>query len=149
MIGGHICTKKVEELAIELGKNIGKMGFILLCGGLGGVMEHVSNGAKLAGGLTVGVIPGVDKRQANSHIDVPIATGLGYARNTIIATAGDVIIALPGETGTLSEIAFALNLQKPVIDLGDWGISGMIKAGSVSEAIEITVKLTKKNNPGV
>jgi uncharacterized protein (TIGR00725 family) len=149
VIGGHKCTKKVEELATELGKSIGKMGFILLCGGLGGVMESVSKGAKLSGGLTVGIIPGIDKQQANAYIDVPIATGMGYARNTIIATAGDVVIALPGETGTLSEIAFALNLKKPVIDLGYWGISGMIKAGSVRESMEIVVKLTKKNNPGV
>lgn len=149
VIGGHKCTKRVEELAIELGKNIGKMGFILLCGGLSGVMESVSRGAKLSGGLTVGLIPGIDKHQANAYIDVPIATGMGYARNTIVATAGDLIIALPGETGTLSEIAFALNLKKPVIDLGDWGISGMMKAGSVSEAMEIVVKLTKKDNPGV
>lgn len=149
VIGGHSCNKKVEELAIELGENIGKMGFILINGGLGGVMESVSKGAKQAGGLTVGIIPSTNKQQANPYIDVPIATGIGYARNTIVATAADVVIALPGETGTLSEIAFALNLKKPVIDLGNWGISGMIKAGSVSEAVEIIKKLTKKNNPGV
>lgn len=141
VIGGHKCSKEVEELAIDLGKNIGQMGFILLCGGLSGVMEAVSKGAKLAGGLTVGIIPGADKHQANAYIDVPIATGMGYARNTIVATAGDIIIALPGETGTLSEIAFAINMKKPVIDLGGWDVPGMFKAGSAKEAMEIVNKL--------
>lgn len=148
VIGGHSCSKKVEDLAFELGEKIGKMGFILISGGLSGVMEFVSKGAKQAGGLTVGIIPSTNKQQANPYVDVPIATGIGYARNTIVATAADVVIALPGETGTLSEIAFALNLGKPVIDLGNWGISGMIKAGSAGEAIEVIKKLTRKNNPG-
>ena len=143
VIGGHKCDSKVEQMAIELGKNIAKMGLILACGGLSGVMSAVSRGAKLAGGLTVGILPGQNKQDANPYIDIRLPTGIGYARNTIVVSAGEVVVAMPGETGTLSEIGFALNMGKPVIDLGNWDIKGMIKARSVKEAVGIIKRLLK------
>lgn len=141
VIGGHKCDKKVEQIAIELGKNIAKMGSILVCGGLSGVMEAVSKGAKQAGGLTVGILPGTNKKDANPYIDVSLATGIGYARNTIVVGVADVVIALPGESGTLSEIGFALNKGKPVIDMGGWEVPGMIKAESVKQAMEVIARI--------
>jgi uncharacterized protein (TIGR00725 family) len=143
VIGGHQCHKKVEDIALELGRKIGKMGFILVCGGLSGVMEAVSKGAKLAGGLTVGILPGNNKQDANPYIDIRLPTGIGYARNTIVVSVADVVVALPGETGTLSEIGFALNMAKPVIDLGGWNITGMIKAVSAQQAAKIIKSLTR------
>ncbi|MBU2540325.1 MAG: TIGR00725 family protein [Candidatus Omnitrophica bacterium] len=137
VIGGHKCSKEVEEIAINLGKNIGKSGYILVCGGLSGVMEAAAKGAKQTGATTVGILPGNDKCVANPYIDVAIATGLGMVRNTIVVSAADAVVALAGEKGTLSEIAFALTLEKPVIDLGNWGLPGMIKASSPEEAIQI------------
>lgn len=137
VIGGHSCSAKTAKLARELGKEIAKLGAILVCGGLSGVMEAAAQGAKENGGITVGLLPGADKGNANKFIDIPLATGLGYTRNTLVATASDIIIALPGEYGTLSEIGFALNAKKPVVGIGSWDIRGMLKASSAKQAISI------------
>jgi len=107
VVGVHACGAKVEQIAIKLGELLAKVGVILVTGGLKGVMEAVSRGAKNGGGLTVGILPSEDKNAANPYIDIPIPTGLGYTRNTIVAGCADAVIALPGEYGTLSEIAFA------------------------------------------
>lgn len=136
VIGGHKCGVKVEQIAHNLGKNIAKMGAILVCGGLGGVMQAVCKGAKEANGLTVGILPSEDKNSANPYVDIPLATGLGDTRNTLVTGCADVIIAFAGGYGTLSEIGFALNAQKPVIGIGTWDIPGVIKAKDVQEAIE-------------
>ena len=141
VIGGHSCSRKTAKLAQELGREIAKLGAILVCGGLGGIMQAVAKGAKQNGGATVGILPGDDKKEANPFIDVPIATGLGYTRNTLVTTAADIIIALEGRYGTLSEIGFALNAKKPVIGLGSWDIEGVIKALSVKKAIEIVKEI--------
>jgi uncharacterized protein (TIGR00725 family) len=136
VIGGHKCNTKVEEIATKLGNLLAKVGVILVCGGLGGVMMAVSKGMHLGGGITVGILPAEDKNSANPYVDIPIATGLGYTRNTIVVGSADVIIALPGEYGTLSEIAFALNMKKLVIGIGSWDIKGMRKAKTPEEAVE-------------
>ena len=136
VIGGHRCSLEVEQIAIKLGNLIAKMDAILICGGLGGVMEAVSKGAYECGGLSVGILPGEDKGAANPYIDIPISTGLGLTRNTIVAGCADIIIALPGEYGTLSEIAFALNMKKPVIGIGAWDIPGVRQVRTAQEAIE-------------
>lgn len=143
VIGGHSCDKKTAKLVQELGREIAKLGAILVCGGLGGIMEAVAKGAKENGGVTVGILPSEDKNDANPFIDIPIATGLGYTRNTIVTTASDIIIALPGKYGTLSEIGFALNAKKAVIGLGSWNIPGMIKARDVKDVIKILSSLIK------
>lgn len=140
VVGGHSCNEKTAQLAQKIGAEIAKLGAILICGGLGGIMEQVAKGAKENGGLTVGILPNEDKNDANPFIDVPIATGLGYARNTLVATASDIIIALTGKYGTLSEIAFALNEGKTVLGIGTWDIKGIIKVETPEEAIQYIKK---------
>jgi uncharacterized protein (TIGR00725 family) len=97
-------------------------------------MEAASEGSKEAGGITVGILPG-EKEAANPYVTVAIGTGMGHGRNAIIVRSADVVIALPGIYGTLSEIALALKMDKMVIDLGDWNIEGMLKAESPEEAM--------------
>jgi uncharacterized protein (TIGR00725 family) len=142
VVGGHACDAKVEQIAIKLGELLAKVGVILVTGGLKGVMEAVSRGAKNGGGLTVGILPSEDKNAANPYIDIPIPTGLGYTRNTIVAGCADAVIALPGEYGTLSEIAFALNMKKPVIGLGSWAIPGILEVKTAEEAVAKVLELT-------
>lgn len=142
VVGGHACGAKVEQIATKLGELLAKVGVILVTGGLKGVMEAVSRGAKNGGGLTVGILPSEDKNAANPYIDIPIPTGLGYTRNTIVAGCADAVIALPGEYGTLSEIAFALNMKKPVIGLGSWAIPGVLEVKTAEEAVAKVLELT-------
>jgi len=136
VVGAGDYEEKRCELARELGRKIAERGHVLITGGLGGVMEAASEGAKKAGGVTVGILPG-EKETANSYVNVAIGTGMGHGRNAIIVRSSDVVIALPGLYGTLSEIALALKMGKLVIDLGDWNVDGMQKAASPEEAMKI------------
>lgn len=136
VIGGRDCSEKVEEMAIKLGEFLAKVGVIIINGGLNGIMEAVSKGAEGSGGITIGILSSGDKNDANPYISIPLATGLGEARNAVIASSADILIALPGEYGTLSEIAFALRLGKPVVGIGSWDIKGMIQVNSAEEAVE-------------
>jgi hypothetical protein len=122
VIGGGTCTDTIYKLAEEVGRLIAERGAILICGGLAGVMEAACKGAKRAGGTTIGVLPGTDKRDANPYVDIPIVTAMSIARNNIIVRTADGLIAIDGEYGTLSEIAIALNLHKPVIALKSWSL---------------------------
>ena len=126
----------VEHKYPGIGREIAKIGAYLVCGGLGGVMEEAAKGAKDYGGKTIGILPGKDKKSANSYIDIPIVTGLSYARNVLVVSSSDVVIALEGKYGTLSEIGFALNIGKCVIGLNTWDIPGVIKVKTAKEAIE-------------
>jgi hypothetical protein len=137
VIGGGTAGEETLRLAEETGRLIAERGFLLICGGLGGVMEAAAKGAKEAGGTTVGILPGPDRKGANPYIDIPIATGFGEARNLIIIRSADILIAVGGEYGTLSEIAFALKMGKPVIGLHTWDIPDVIKAGTPAEAMGI------------
>ena len=137
IIGGGTAGEETLRLAEETGRLMAERGFLLICGGRGGVMEAAARGAKGAGGTTVGILPGPDRKGANPHIDIPIATGFGEGRNLIIVRTADILIAIGGEYGTLSEIAFALKMEKPVIGLNTWDIPGVIKAGTPAEAIGI------------
>ena len=137
VIGGGTAGEETLRLAEETGRLIAERGFLLVCGGMGGVMEAAARGAKEAGGMTIGILPSPDRRTANPYIDIPIATSFGEARNLIIVRTADILIAIGGEYGTLSEIAFALKMEKPVIGLHTWDIPGVIKAGSPAEAMEI------------
>lgn len=142
VIGGHTCTKEVEQLAIDLGKKLAEVVKYLCCGGLSGAMKAVCSGFKAAGGVTIGIIPSYNKEDANDFVDIVVPTGLGLARNVLVAKSGDVVVALPGEAGTLSEIAYCLQLGVPVISLNSWDIPGVIKADSVEKAIaEVKKKL--------
>ncbi len=144
VIGGSSIGSKVEELAENVGKMIAELGCVLVCGGLGGAMEATAKGARKAGGLTIGILPGRDKGDANSYIDVALPTSIGYARNAIVACSADIVIALPGSYGTNSEICYGLVYGRPVIDLGNWKINGMIDAKDLAEAEEKIKKIIKK-----
>ncbi|MFH1553107.1 MAG: TIGR00725 family protein [Candidatus Omnitrophota bacterium] len=137
VIGGHECDSRVEALAEEIGGIIARAGAVLVCGGLGGIMEAASRGAKSSDGYTVGIIPGEDKSSANKFIDIVITTGMGYSRNVIVAGTADLVVALPGEYGTLSEIGIALNAKKPVYGFGTWDLPGVEKLASPEELKKI------------
>lgn len=134
VIGGHSCNKEVEQIAHKIGKIVAKVGAILICGGLGGVMKAVCQGAKSENGLTIGIITNYDKKDANEFCDIVIPSGLGYARNVLVVQTADIIVALPGEYGTLSEVAYGLQFKKPVICLESWDIPGVIKVKTPQEA---------------
>ncbi len=123
VIGPSQADAATRQLAAAVGAEIARRGAILICGGLGGVMEAAAQGAKQHGGLTVGILPSGDAAAANPFIDVPIVTGLGEARNVIVVRSADAVIAIAGGFGTLSEIAFCLRLQIPVIGLGTWQLT--------------------------
>lgn len=151
VIGESYPSEEGKKLAFEVGVEIAKAKAILICGGLGGVMEEAARGAKSQGGLTIGILPGTDRTTANPYIDIPIVTGLGEARNIIIVRSSQVIIAIEGSYGTLSEIAFCLKLNVPLIGLRTWmlqrenhEVPPIIYAQTAKEAVTIAVK---KINP--
>ena len=125
-----------EGVAELVGRELGSRGVVLVCGGLGGVMEAACRGAKEAGGLTVGILPGVDPSDANPYVDVAIATGLGEARNALVVNAADAVVAVGGGYGTLSEIGLALRAGKRVVGLETWEVEGVEVAGSPEAAVE-------------
>src|SRR3990167_7260646 len=132
VIGGHKSSKEVEQIAHDIGKIIVRVGAILVCGGLDGVMEAAARGAKEAGGLTIGLLPGKDKGDANPFIDIALPTSIGFARNAIVACSADIIVALPGSYGTSSEISYGMVFERPVIDFGNWNVPG--KATMISRS---------------
>lgn len=140
VIGAGDCSDDVCKLAGEVGERIAEAGAILVCGGLGGVMEAAARGAKKQNGITIGILPGIDKDHANPYIDFPIVTGLGEGRNLLVVRNSDAVIAFPGEFGTLSEIAFCLKLGKPVVGLSTWKVSDkIIQAKNAEEAVSIAL----------
>ena len=122
VIGGSEAAPDELATAETLGRLIASEGWVLVCGGLGGVMEAAARGCAAEGGTTIGILPGDDRREANPHVSVAIPTGMGEARNALVARAADVVIAVGGEFGTLSEIALALKMDKPVIGIGTWSL---------------------------
>ena len=140
VIGGSRPDKRSLGAAYKVGQLIAEAGAILVCGGLGGVMEAAASGAKKAGGLTVGILPGTHPGEANSSIDVPIATGMGYSRNSLVAMNADVLIAIDGEYGTLTEIGYGNIYGKRVIGLATWNIKGVISAESPEEAVRLALE---------
>jgi len=144
VIGGHSCSKEVEQIAQELGKKLVKVVDILVCGGLSGTMKAVCSGFKAGGGLTTGIIPSYDKNDANAFVDIVIPTGLGLARNVLVVKSADVVVALPGEMGTLSEIAYCLQFGIPVISLNSWEIKGVIKVKTVEEVVAKVKEILSK-----
>ena len=123
VIGGGQCSPKEARLAEEVGRELARQGAILVCGGLGGVMEAACKGASSEGGITIGILPGDSHRAANPYVQVPIVTGLGYARNIVVVKSAQAIIAIGGSYGTLSEIGHALQNNIPVIGLNTWSLS--------------------------
>ncbi|MBW1857193.1 MAG: TIGR00725 family protein, partial [Deltaproteobacteria bacterium] len=145
VIGAGECSPEIYHQANELGHLIGKNDWVLFCGGLGGVMEGAAKGCYQSGGITVGILPGKEKDSANPFITLPIATGLGEGRNLLVVRASDVVVAIAGGYGTLSEIGFALKIGKPVVGLKTWpGIDGVDYVETPEQAIAIVIKYTAR-----
>ena len=143
VIGGSTCSGEEAELAEAVGRGLAERGVTLVCGGLGGVMEAACRGAKSARGTTIGILPGDNRHAANPYVEIPVVTGLGYARNVIVVKSAQAIIAVGGSYGTLSEIAYALQNGTPVIGLNTWSLSqnerpdhSISRAQDAYEAIE-------------
>jgi hypothetical protein len=122
VIGSSTADAKLFRLAEMVGAELARRGAAVVCGGLTGVMEGVCKGARSQGGLTIGIIPSDDKKDANPYVQIPIVTGMGIGRNVMLVKTADVIIAIGGEFGTLSEIGHALNLGKMVVGLNTWNL---------------------------
>lgn len=135
VVGPGEATDAQLEAAEEVGRRLAEHDAIVVCGGLGGVMAAACRGARSAGGLTIGILPGGDRSEANEWVTVSIPTGLGELRNGLVVRAADAVIAVGGAYGTLSEIAFALKTGVPVIGLGSWDIERVQVARSPREAV--------------
>ena len=142
VIGAGFCPAEVAELAAEVGREIARRGAVLVCGGLGGVMTAAARGAKEMGGFTIGILPGAATVDANPHIDFPVATNMGQARNVIIVQTSDVLISVSGGYGTLSETALALKIGKGVVALlPEFDIGGVHGAESPRDAVQVALSL--------
>ena len=141
IIGAGQCEDDVRQLAYDVGKGVADAGHAVICGGLGGVMEAACRGAKDAGGLTIGILPGETSDTANPYVEIPIPTGLGVARNVIIVRSARVLIAVSGGPGTLSEIGFALQFGVPVVGLQTWDVSAVIpQVATAEEAVTLALE---------
>jgi uncharacterized protein (TIGR00725 family) len=142
-----------QELADaeEVGRRLADAEAVVVCGGRGGVMEAVCRGARSAGGLTLGILPGRDRSEANPFVEVAVPTGLGEARNALVVRSADAVVAIGGAYGTLSEIAFALKGGTPVIGLRTWELArggksdtGIVQVESAEEAVRTALDLARK-----
>ena len=137
VIGGREVTDEILQLAFQVGRCIAERQAVLICGGLGGVMEAACRGAKEDGGTTVGILPGLSAEDANGFVDITIPTGLGVARNAVVIHACDGVIAVGGRYGTLSEMGFALQKGIPLVSLKSWHVDEtVVIAESAVEAVE-------------
>jgi uncharacterized protein (TIGR00725 family) len=150
VVGAGACDASVAAAAEAVGRGLGEAGAVLVCGGRGGVMEAACRGAKAAGGVTVGILPGEDRREANAFVDVALPSGLGEARNALVVRAADAVIAIAGEFGTLSEIALALKMGKPVVGLGTWElakagrpVAAIVPAADPADAVDKALRATR------
>ena len=151
VVGASRCSKKIAQVAEDVGRELARRGVALVCGGLGGVMEAACRGAKMEGGTTIGILPGASRHEANPYVDIPIVTGMGEARNIIVVRSAQAAIAVSGEYGTLSEIAYALKLGIPVIGLGTWQLAkegrevrDIVVAETPKEAVEKAIALARQ-----
>mgnify|MGYP000991481776 FL=1 len=147
--GGNECDKDTYALAEEVGTYIAQVGAVLVCGGRLGVMEAAAKGAKLAGGVTIGILPGYDRSEANPFIEHAISTGLGQARNLLVVLNSDVLLAIGGEAGTLSEIALALKHNISVVALRSWkleaiaNMDGFYPCDDAKNAVQLALELSR------
>jgi len=145
VIGGGECDAEACDAAYEVGRLLGAAGHVVVCGGLGGVMDAAARGARDAGGVSIGILPGPDRASASPALTYSFPTDMGHARNTLVARAGDAVIAVGGGYGTLSEIALALKMGKPVVCLKSWDVNEVSPAPAVEvastpgEAVEIAI----------
>lgn len=141
--GGGAFDEGAAAIAHEVGAGLARGGAVVVCGGLGGVMEAACRGARSEGGLSVAFLPGTDRAEANPYVDVVLPTGIGEMRNMLIVRAADVVIAIAGEFGTLSEVAFALRVGTPVVGLDTWELqrkgerdTSIVRASDAADAVE-------------
>ena len=146
VVGGGEADEATCSLARDLGRELARRGALIVCGGLGGVMAAACRGAREEGGTTLGLLPGDDRGTANPFVDVAVATGMGEARNALVARTADVVVAVAGEFGTLSEIALALRMGKPVVGLSTWELArggrpveAIVAASTAVEAAELAM----------
>ena len=139
VIGVATADEETRRQAYEVGRRLAEAGAVVLSGGLDGVMEAASHGAKDAGGTVVGIVPTQTRGSGNQYLDVEVVTNMGHARNVILAHSADAMIAVAGSYGTLSEIAIGLKLGRPVVGLGTWDIDGVIAASDPAEAVELAL----------
>ncbi|MFC1909906.1 TIGR00725 family protein [Chloroflexota bacterium] len=151
VIGGSQCSPEEARTAEEVGREIARCGISLICGGMGGVMEAACRGAAAEGGLTIGILPGDIRQMANPYVRIPVVTGIGHGRNMMVAKSAHAVIAIGGSYGTLSEIAFALLSNIPVIGLNTWKLSkndiddtSIIIAKNAKEAVNIASKMVNQ-----
>lgn len=140
VIGGSRPGRPAVEAAFEVGRLIARAGAVVVCGGLGGVMEAACRGAREEGGFAVGILPGASPADANPWVDLPVATGLGYTRNALVVMNADAVIAVDGEYGTLSEIAYGKIHGKRVVGLGTWEVKGVLVAASPEDAVRLALE---------
>jgi uncharacterized protein (TIGR00725 family) len=152
---GAGASENVTAMAEEVGKELARAGLTLVTGGRGGVMEAASRGAKSEGGLTIGILPGYNRDEANPYIDIPVCTGIREARNLVIVASARIVIVVGGEWGTLSEIALARKLERPVIVLSGFGwkigrenpnddfVTGLYYAHNPAETIKMALELLR------
>ena len=153
VIGGGAPSARAYELAEAVGRELAERGAVVVCGGFGGVMEAACKGAKSAGGVTIGVLPGNDPRSANRWVDYPVMTGMGYARNVVVVKTGRAAIAVDGAYGTLSEIGHALSDGTPVIGLETWDLTSgdgypleITRADSPVDAVEKAIAAARERD---
>lgn len=149
VIGAGECDSSTAAIAEQAGFLLAQQDFRVICGGLGGVMESVCKGAKRAGGTTIGILPGDDPADANPYVDIAIATGIGIARNSIIIRSCSAVLAIDGKFGTLSEIAYALQLGKAVVGLNSWQVSEkIIHCKSAEQAVQKIKEIVSDDSGG-
>ncbi|HUK77225.1 MAG TPA: TIGR00725 family protein [Thermoleophilia bacterium] len=148
VIGGSACTAEVAALGEELGERLAERGCVVVCGGMSGVMEAVARGARRGGGECVGVLPGLDRTGAAPDLTLSLLTGVGHARNLAVVASGDVVIALGGAWGTLSEIGLARSIGREVVLLESWELrapagelEGLHRAADAAQAVELALAL--------
>lgn len=150
VIGGQEATEPALSHAFEVGRELASRGHVLVSGGRAGVMREACRGAKAAGGMTIAILPGDDTGDANEFVDIPIITGIGFARNSILARTADALIAIGGSYGTLSEIAYGFTVGTPVIGLGTWQLADhegseppIVRVSSPVEAVTEAERLAR------
>ncbi len=153
VIGPSSCPDETGDLCRAVGRGLAEAGFTLVTGGMGGAMEAASRGAQEAGGTVVGILPGTDRTAANAHSDVTVVTGLGHARNLAVVASADVVVAVGGEWGTLSEIGLAGALGRPLVLLAGWRLEhesrmpgGIRYARDPAEAVSLAVEATGRTS---
>src|ERR687893_2704154 len=145
VVGSGTATGELYERAREVGRLVAERGAVVVCGGLSGVMEATARGATETGGTALGILPDEDRGRANAYLSYSVATGAGHARNLAVVCSGDVVIAVGGEYGTLSEIGLALKVGRPVVALGSWDLGGHVTAAaSPEDAVEAAFAAAKR-----